>query len=134
MSQHINVPAQGQQISVNADHSINVPDHPIIPFIEGDGIGRDIMPVMLDVVDAAVAKAYGGQRHIHWMAVYAGEKALSLYGPDAYLPAETLEALRSYVVSIKGPLAVQRRLRRFGATWCLSKGLWRCQRRAVVAP
>lgn len=106
MSQHINVPAQGQQISVNADHSINVPDHPIIPFIEGDGIGRDIMPVMLDVVDAAVAKAYGGQRHIHWMAVYAGEKALSLYGPDAYLPAETLEALRSYVVSIKGPLAV----------------------------
>ena len=65
MSQHINVPAQGQQISVNADHSINVPDHPIIPFIEGDGIGRDIMPVMLDVVDAAVAKAYGGQRHIH---------------------------------------------------------------------
>ncbi|MDD0837183.1 NADP-dependent isocitrate dehydrogenase [Curvibacter sp. HBC61] len=102
--QHIQVPAQGQKITVNADKTLNVPDQPIIPFIEGDGTGRDITPVMIKVVDAAVAKAYGGQRKIHWMEVYAGEKSTQLYGPDVWLPDETLHAVRDYVVSIKGPL------------------------------
>ncbi|WP_198971663.1 NADP-dependent isocitrate dehydrogenase [Xylophilus sp. ASV27] len=102
--QHINVPAQGQKITVNADTSLNVPDQPIIPFIEGDGTGVDITPVMLKVVDAAVAKAYGGKRKIHWMEVYAGEKSTKVYGPDVWLPEETLHAVRDYVVSIKGPL------------------------------
>jgi isocitrate dehydrogenase len=104
MYQHIQVPAQGQKITVNADMSLNVPNEPIIPFIEGDGTGRDITPVMLKVVDAAVAKAYGGQRKVHWMEVYAGEKSTKIYGPDVWLPEETLHAVRDYVVSIKGPL------------------------------
>jgi isocitrate dehydrogenase len=81
-----------------------VPDNPIIPFIEGDGIGVDITPVMKAVVDAAVAKAYGGAREIHWMEVYAGEKSTRLYGADVWLPTETLEALSEYSVSIKGPM------------------------------
>ena len=102
--QHINVPASGQKITVNGDFSLNVPDEPIIPYIEGDGIGQDITPVMLKVVDAAVAKAYGGKRKIHWMEVYAGEKSTQVYGPDVWLPAETLEAVKEFVVSIKGPL------------------------------
>jgi len=102
--QHISVPAQGQKITVNADFSINVPDQPIIPYIEGDGIGQDITPVMLKVVDAAVAKAYGGKRKIHWMEIYAGEKSVKLYGPDVWLPVETLDVVKEYVVSIKGPL------------------------------
>ena len=102
--QHIQVPAGGQKITVNADMSINVPDQPIIPFIEGDGTGVDITPVMLKVVDAAVAKAYGDRRKIHWMEVYAGEKATRVYGPDVWLPEETLSAVRDFVVSIKGPL------------------------------
>ena len=102
--QHIQVPAQGQKITVNADMSLNVPDQPIIPFIEGDGVGRDITPVMIKVVDAAVAKSYGGQRKIQWMEVFAGEKATRIYGPDVWLPDETLQAVRDYVVSIKGPL------------------------------
>ena len=84
--------------------SLNVPDQPIIPFIEGDGTGLDITPVMLKVVDAAVAKAYGGKKKIHWMEVYAGEKSTKVYGPDVWLPEETLQAVRDYVVSIKGPL------------------------------
>ena len=100
---HIKVPA-GEKITVNADHSINVPNNPIIPFIEGDGTGRDITPVMRKVVDAAVAKAYGGKRSIAWMEVYAGEKAVANYGNDAWLPDETLRAVKDYVVSIKGPL------------------------------
>ena len=104
MYQHIKVPAQGEKITVNADMSLNVPDQPIIPYIEGDGTGVDITPVMLKVVDAAVAKAYGGKRKIHWMEVYAGEKSTKVYGPDLWLPDETLEAVRDYVVSIKGPL------------------------------
>ena len=104
MYQHIQVPALGQKISVNADFSLNVPDQPIIPFIEGDGTGLDITPVMLKVVDAAVAKSYGGKRKIHWMEVYAGEKSTRIYGPDVWLPEETLSAVREYVVSIKGPL------------------------------
>ena len=104
MSEHVKVPAGGQKITVNADFSLVVPDQPIIPFIEGDGTGVDITPVMLKVVDAAVAKSYGGRRRIHWMEVYAGEKATRVYGPDVWLPEETLAALREYVVSIKGPL------------------------------
>ena len=104
MYQHIKVPAQGQKITVNADNSLTVPDQPIIPFVEGDGTGADITPVMLKVVDAAVAKAYGGQKKIHWMEVYAGEKATRVYGPDVWLPEETLQVVREYVVSIKGPL------------------------------
>src|SRR5574343_1778544 len=104
MYQHIKVPAQGQKITVNADMSLNVPDQPIIPYIEGDGTGLDITPVMLKVVDAAVAKAYGGQRQIQWMEVYAGEKSTRVYGPDVWLPEETLQVLKDYVVSIKGPL------------------------------
>ncbi|SHE66976.1 isocitrate dehydrogenase (NADP) [Lampropedia hyalina DSM 16112] len=102
--QHIKVPAAGQKITVNADNSLNVPDHPIIPFIEGDGTGQDITPVMIKVVDAAVEKTYGGKRKIHWMEVYAGEKSTNVYGPDVWLPEETLDAVRDYVVSIKGPL------------------------------
>ncbi|HBH38282.1 MAG TPA: NADP-dependent isocitrate dehydrogenase [Curvibacter sp.] len=104
MYQHIQVPAQGQKITVRPDRTLNVPDQPIIPYIEGDGTGLDITPVMLKVVDAAVEKAYGGRRKIHWMEVYAGEKSTRLYGPDVWLPQETLEVVRDYVVSIKGPL------------------------------
>ncbi len=102
--QHIKVPAGGQKITVNADFSLNVPEQPIVPFIEGDGTGADITPVMIKVVDAAVQKAYGGKRKIHWMEVYAGEKATKVYGPDVWLPDETLEVVKDYVVSIKGPL------------------------------
>ncbi|HRK57779.1 MAG TPA: isocitrate/isopropylmalate family dehydrogenase, partial [Burkholderiaceae bacterium] len=104
MSQHISVPSTGQKITVNKDFSLNVPDEPIIPVIVGDGIGVDITPVMMKVVDAAVAKAYGGKKKIAWMEIYAGEKATQVYGPDVWLPDETLQALREYVVSIKGPL------------------------------
>ena len=104
MYQHIQVPAGGQKITVNADFSLKVPDQPIIPFLEGDGTGVDITPVMIKVVDAAVAKCYGGRRQIHWMEVYAGEKSTRVYGPDVWLPEETLAALKEYVVSIKGPL------------------------------
>ena len=104
MTQHIVVPAQGEKITVRADASLDVPDQPIIPYIEGDGTGVDITPVMIRVVDAAVAKAYGGKRKIAWMEVYAGEKSTRVYGPDVWLPDETLRALQDYVVSIKGPL------------------------------
>ena len=104
MYQHINVPADGQKITVNADFSLSVPDHPVIPYIEGDGTGADITPVMIKVVDAAVAKAYGGQRKISWMEIFAGEKSTGVYGPDVWLPSETLDVLKDYVVSIKGPL------------------------------
>jgi isocitrate dehydrogenase len=103
-SQHVKVPAGGQKISVNKDFSLNVPDQPIIPYIEGDGTGLDITPVMIKVVDAAVAKAYGGKRKIHWMEIYAGEKSTKIYGPDVWLPEETLAIVKEYVVSIKGPL------------------------------
>ncbi len=104
MYQHIKLPTTGQKITVNPDFSLNVPDQPIIAFIEGDGIGADITPVMIKVVDAAVAKAYGGKKQIQWMEIYAGEKATKVYGPDVWLPTETLTALRDHVVSIKGPL------------------------------
>ena len=109
MTSKIVVPSSGKKITVNADNTLNVPNQPIIPFIEGDGIGVDITPPMIKVVDAAVNKAYGGTRKISWMEVYAGEKALNIYGQDKegkdiWLPSETMQAVRDYVVSIKGPL------------------------------
>ncbi len=109
MTSKIVVPSSGKKITVNADNTLNVPNQPIIPFIEGDGIGVDITPPMIKVVDAAVNKAYGGTRKISWMEVYAGEKALNIYGQDKegkdiWLPTETMQAVRDYVVSIKGPL------------------------------
>lgn len=104
MYQHIKVPSKGERIKVNEDYSLSVPDNPIIPFIEGDGIGIDITPVMRSVVDSAVDKAYGGQRKISWMEIYAGEKSTQVYGPDVWLPEETLQAAKEFVVSIKGPL------------------------------
>ena len=104
MYQHIKVPAQGEKITTNADFSLNVPNNPIIPFIEGDGIGSDISPVMIKVVDAAVQKAYAGQRKISWMEIYAGEKATQVYGEDVWLPDEPVDAVKEFVVSIKGPL------------------------------
>ncbi|AJY14572.1 NADP-dependent isocitrate dehydrogenase [Burkholderia dolosa] len=102
--QHIKVPDGGDKITVNKDFSLNVSDQPIIPYIEGDGTGFDITPVMIKVVDAAVAHAYKGKRKIHWMEIFAGEKATKVYGPDVWLPDETLQVLKEYVVSIKGPL------------------------------
>ena len=102
--QHIQIPAAGKKITVNADNTLNVPDTPIIPFIEGDGTGVDITPAMRRVVDAAVAKAYGGKKQIAWMEVFAGEKAVKVYGGDQWLPDETVQAVKDYVISIKGPL------------------------------
>lgn len=102
--QHIQVPAAGEKITVNQDFSLNVPNNPIIPFIEGDGIGADITPVMKKVVDSAVEKAYAGKRKIEWMEIFTGEKALDVYGDDVWLPEETLEAVKDFAVSIKGPL------------------------------
>jgi isocitrate dehydrogenase len=100
----IQIPSDGSKIGVNPDNSLSVPDRPIIPYIEGDGIGIDISPVMKKVVDAAVDKAYGGARRIAWMEIFAGEKANRVYDEDVWLPAETLEAVKEFVVSIKGPL------------------------------
>lgn len=100
----LRVPAEGQRISINADNTLNVPACPIIPFIEGDGIGVDITPVMIDVVDAAVHYAYRGQRKIAWMEIYVGDKAAAHYGEDQRLPEESLQAIRDYAVAIKGPL------------------------------
>ena len=102
--QHIKIPAEGQPITTNEDLSLNVPDNPVIPYIEGDGIGVDISPVMIKVVDAAIEKAYQGARKIAWMEIYAGEKATEIYGEDNWLPDESLAAMQDYVVSIKGPL------------------------------
>ena len=109
MTSKIVTPTQGEKITVNKDNSLKVPNHPIIPFIEGDGIGVDITPPMKNVIDAAVNKAYGGKRKISWMEVYAGEKAVKVYGKskdgkDTWLPAETMQAIKDYVISIKGPL------------------------------
>ena len=102
--QHINVPAAGNKITINADMTLNVPDHPIIPFIEGDGIGVDVTPPMLKVVNSAVEKAYEGKKSIAWMEIYSGEKATGIYGADEWLPVETLDAMREFLVGIKGPL------------------------------
>ena len=105
MYQHVQIPSQGAKITVNADFSLNVPDQPIIAFIQGDGTGLDITPVMIKVVNAAVQKAYAGSKTIHWMEIFAGDKAAQLYGADVLLPQETLEIMREYVISIKGPLS-----------------------------
>lgn len=105
MYRHIEVPARGARITTRNDGSLCVPARPIIPFIEGDGTGRDIVPVMRRVVDAAVARAYGDERALEWMEVYAGEKAAKLYGPDELLPRETLDAIATHLVAIKGPLS-----------------------------
>ena len=104
MSSKIVVPNFGEKITVNPDNTLNVPNQPIIPFIEGDGIGVDITPPMMKVVDTAVEKAYGGKKKIAWMEVYAGEKATKVYDKDTWLPSETMKAVRDYVISIKGPL------------------------------
>ena len=101
---HVEIPSDGKRISLAEDSSLIVPDNPIIPFIEGDGIGVDITPVMKKVVDAAVDKAYEGQRRIAWMEIYAGEKSLEVYGADQWLPEETLDAIREFTVGIKGPM------------------------------
>ncbi|MEH6556836.1 MAG: NADP-dependent isocitrate dehydrogenase [Oceanicoccus sp.] len=101
--QHIQIPNTGEKITVNADYSLNVPDQPIIPFIEGDGIGVDITPVMVKVVDAAIEKAYSGSKKISWMEIFTGEKAAEMYDGD-WFPAETLDAIKDYSVGIKGPL------------------------------
>ncbi len=100
---HIQVPAEGEKITVNDDYTLNVPNNPIIPFIEGDGIGIDISPVMIDVVNAAIEKAYGGSKKISWMEIYTGEKSAELYDGD-WFPQETLDAIKEYSVAIKGPL------------------------------
>ena len=105
MYQHIKVPTTGSKITVNSDFSLNVPDHPIVPFIQGDGTGLDITPVMIKVVDAAVKKSFAGQKKIQWMEIFAGDKAAELYGEGVLLPQETLDAMRDFVVSIKGPLS-----------------------------
>ena len=102
--QEIKIPSAGAKITVSAEGELNVPHNPIISYIEGDGIGVDISPVMIKVVDAAVAKAYNQTRQIAWMEVYAGEKATQVYDKDTWLPEETLQAVRDYVISIKGPL------------------------------
>src|SRR3970040_2180141 len=101
---HIKVPASGEKIKVNREFSLWVPDNPVIPYIEGDGTGVDITPVMIKVVDAAVKKAYGAKKKIVWMEMFAGEKSCKVYGENVWLPDETLEASKEYVVSIKGPL------------------------------
>lgn len=102
--QHIKVPADAQTITVNEDNSLNVGDHPVIPFIEGDGIGADITPAMQTVVDAAVNKSYAGDKQISWMEIYAGEKAVRVYGDNIWMPEETLDAIREFKLAIKGPL------------------------------
>ncbi|MGF6212722.1 NADP-dependent isocitrate dehydrogenase [Comamonas sp. 4034] len=102
--QHIRLPDGGQPITAREGHALQVPAQPIIPFIEGDGVGRDVTPVMRKVVDAAVAKAYGEARRIAWMEVFAGEKATQVYGADQWMPQETLDAIGQYLVAIKGPL------------------------------
>lgn len=102
--QHIQIPSGGERIRVGADQNLRVPEHPIIPYMVGDGIGIDVTPVMLKVVDAAVQRAYSGTRKIAWMEIYAGEKANKLYGGDIWLPQETIDAIREFSVAIKGPL------------------------------
>jgi isocitrate dehydrogenase len=128
--EHISVPENGAAIRVNNDFSLDVPNQPIIPFIEGDGIGVDITPAMISVIDAAVDKAYGGERKIAWMEVYAGEKATQTYGDDVYLPDETMQALKQFSVSIKGPLMtpVGGGIRSLNVAMRQSLDLYVCQR------
>ena len=107
MESKVVVPAQGKKITLQ-NGKLNVPENPIIPYIEGDGIGVDVTPAMLKVVDAAVEKAYKGERKISWMEIYTGEKSTQVYGQDVWLPAETLDLIREYRVAIKGPLTCAR--------------------------
>ncbi len=102
--EHIVEPKNGSKITVDKSGKLNIPDNPIIPFIEGDGIGSDITPAMIQVVDSAVEKSYNGKRKIEWMEIYCGEKSTVVYGEDNWLPPETLKALEIYLVGIKGPL------------------------------
>ena len=126
----IEVPATGEKITMGEDGHLLVPDHPIILFIEGDGIGVDITPPMMRVVDAAVEKAYGGEKKIEWMEVYAGEKAVNTYGGETWLPNETLDAATEYIVSIKGPLTtpVGDNIRSFNVALRQMLDLYVCQR------
>ena len=128
--QHIKIPDAGEKITVNVDFSLNVPDEPIIPYIEGDGIGIDVTPVMKKVIDAAVKKAYSGQKKIHWMEIYAGEKSTKVYGEDVWMPEETMDALKEYVVSIKGPLTtpVGGGIRSLNVTMRQALDLYTCMR------
>lgn len=103
MESKVVVPAEGEKITLDGTKLV-VPNHPVIPYIEGDGIGMDVSPAMIKVVDAAVAKAYNGERKISWMEIYTGEKSTKVYGDDQWLPAETLDFIREYKVAIKGPL------------------------------
>jgi len=104
MSQNLISQPKGEPITIH-NNELNIPDFPVIPFIEGDGIGQDISPAMQKVINAAVSKAYDGAKKIDWLEIYAGEKAANLYGQDQYLPEETIDALKKYIISIKGPLA-----------------------------
>ena len=107
MYQHVKVPTGGQKITVNKNFSLNVPDNPIIPYIEGDGTGFDITPVMIRVVDAAVAKAYGGKRKIHWMEIYAGEKSTKIYGPACGWRTRTASPMAAAaLLSMRSPPAM----------------------------
>ena len=104
MFEHVQVPKDGSQIHFNDNGKLIVPDNPIIPFIQGDGIGLDITPVMQNVVDSAVKKAYGNEKKIYWTEIFAGDKAVEKYGKHNYLPQETFDAIKKFVVAIKGPL------------------------------
>ena len=128
--QHITPPKHGKKITIDAQGRLNVPHHPIILFIEGDGIGSDITPAMRQVVDAAIEKAYGAERKIHWMEIYAGEKAVEKYGADNYLPAETTQAIKDFKVAIKGPLAtpIGGGIRSLNVTLRQELDLYICQR------
>jgi isocitrate dehydrogenase len=127
---HIAIPSAGEKIQVNEDNSLRVPAQPIVPFIEGDGIGVDITPVMRRVVDAVVERAYGGERSIVWMEIYAGEKANAIYGANTWLPDETLQAIRDYAIAIKGPLTtpVGGGIRSLNVTLRQELDLYVCQR------
>jgi isocitrate dehydrogenase len=127
---HIAIPAKGEKIQVNEDTTLRVPAHPVVPFIEGDGIGVDITPVMKRVVDAVVKRAYGGERSIVWMEIYAGEKANAIYGENTWLPDETLQAIRDYAIAIKGPLTtpVGGGIRSLNVTLRQELDLYVCQR------
>ncbi|MEN8107661.1 MAG: NADP-dependent isocitrate dehydrogenase [Pseudomonadota bacterium] len=128
--QYIDIPQNGEKIRVNADNSLDVPANPVIPFIEGDGIGIDITPVMRKVVDAIVERAYGSDRAIVWMEIFAGEKANTVYGENTWLPDETLDAIRDYTVAIKGPLTtpVGGGIRSLNVTLRQELDLYICQR------
>ena len=104
MDSKVIIPADGKAITADANGVLTVPNNPIVPYIEGDGIGKDVTPAMLKVVDAAVAKAYAGQRQIKWMEIYAGEKSTKVYGENVWLPEETYDFIKNYCVAIKGPL------------------------------